>query len=91
MGQIQNSITSATRDVVLAKTGAELLKPERERQAVEAQGKANTYANTEVKDAYMKSLDADKKLSEAEGEAAVVFDRYGVQTKVAPDYTTIVD
>ena len=89
MGQIQNSISGLAEKVAMAKTGAELLQPERESKAIKAQGEANTYANTEVKDAYIKSLDADRKLSEAEGKADIVFDKYGVMPERARDYETI--
>ena len=89
MGQIQNSIEGLAGKFAMAKAGAELLQPQRETKAMEAQDKANTYANTEVKDAYIKSLDADRKLSEAEGKADIVFDKYGVMPERARDYETI--
>ena len=81
MGQIQNSISGLAEKVAMAKTGAELLQPERESKAIKAQGEASTYHDTEVKGAYMKHMDADKASSEAEGEAAVLFDKYGVDPK----------
>lgn len=89
MGQIQNSIEGVAGKWAMAATGAELLQPERATKAVKAQDEANTYVNTEVKDAYMKSLDADKKLAEAEGKADRVFDKYGVMPERARDYETI--
>lgn len=73
MGQIQNSISGLAEKVTLAKAGRDLM------QAIQAQDKANLYSNTEVKDAYMKSLAAHDKLQEAEGKANRVFDRYGVK------------
>lgn len=79
MGQIQNSISGLAEKVTLAKTGAALLQSDKEMQAIQAQDKANLYGDTEVKDAYMKSLAAEDKLQEAEGKANRVFDRYGVK------------
>lgn len=85
MGQIQNSISGLAEKVTLAKTGAQLLQSDKEVQAIQAQDKANLYGETEVKDAYMKSMDAHDKLQEAEGKASRVFDRYGVKPEREKD------
>lgn len=79
MGQIQNSISGLAEKVALAKTGKDLLQSDKEMKAMEAQDKASLYADTEVKDAYMKSFAAHGNLEEAEGKANRVFDRYGVK------------
>lgn len=83
MGQIQNATAGLVDKVLLTTVGSAVTREDRKNKAIEAQDKANLYSNTEVKDAYMKHLDAEKAFAEAEGEKDVVFEKYGVKPEVS--------